>query len=151
MCLINTHSLEPASARPDFDPRSAAHAARRVGVEPFLYNTFVDRNEDGLLHTCRGLTNTLDWTVTSNPIEGALDEAILNFVLVAGTGTRTVAVDANNAGLIRLETDTLSFTNLGVEHGNSRGRNGGGCSGTPTSQPIPASPWRCEPATQTPA
>jgi streptogramin lyase len=68
---------------------------------PFIYNTCLDREADGYIRTSRGLGHVLSWqnangADTDGGVESAQDEAILNYVRVAGTGVRTVAVDANN-------------------------------------------------------
>ncbi|MFN6390615.1 MAG: T9SS type A sorting domain-containing protein [Bacteroidota bacterium] len=67
---------------------------------PFLYNTCIDRNGDGLIKTSRGLGNILPWTNaggvdTDGGVETAEDEAITVYTRVFATGARTVAVDAN--------------------------------------------------------
>jgi streptogramin lyase len=68
---------------------------------PFNYNTCVDRSGDGLIKTSTGLGNILGWSNagganTNGGVTTADDECIINFTRVTGTGTRTVAVDANN-------------------------------------------------------
>jgi|CXWL01.1.fsa_nt_gi streptogramin lyase len=68
---------------------------------PFQYNTCVDRDGDGLLKTSFGLGNVLLWTNaggvdTDGGVATAEDECIINYTRVTGTGTRTVAIDANN-------------------------------------------------------
>lgn len=68
---------------------------------PFLYSTAVDRDGDGLIKTSAGLGNVLPWTNAGNAdrwggVSTAEDECIINYTRVAGTGTRTLAVDANN-------------------------------------------------------
>lgn len=68
---------------------------------PFQYNTCVDRDGDGLLKTSFGLGNVLPWTNaggvdTHGGVATAEDECIINYTRVTGTGTRTVAIDANN-------------------------------------------------------
>jgi streptogramin lyase len=69
---------------------------------PFAYNTCIDRDGDGLIKTSRGLGDIRPWTnaggVDSCPggVATAEDECIINYTRVTGTGTRTIAVDANN-------------------------------------------------------
>ncbi len=68
---------------------------------PFIYNTCIDRNSDGLIKTSRGLADILPWTNaagadTHGGVTTAEDEAITIYSRVSGTNTRTVAVDANN-------------------------------------------------------
>ncbi len=68
---------------------------------PFDYSTCVDRDGDGLLRTSGGLGDVLPWPNTGGAdthggVSTAEDECIINYVRVNGTGTRTVAVDANN-------------------------------------------------------
>jgi hypothetical protein len=68
---------------------------------PFAYSTVDDRDGDGLIHTSRGLGNILAWTNaggvnTDGGVSTAEDEAIINYTRVAGSHTRTIAVDRNN-------------------------------------------------------
>jgi hypothetical protein len=68
---------------------------------PFQYNTCVDRDTDGLIKTSMGLGNILPWPngggVDSNGgVSTADDECIINYTRVIPTGTRTLAIDANN-------------------------------------------------------
>jgi streptogramin lyase len=68
---------------------------------PFTYNTCVDRDGDGYIRTSRGLGHVLGWAngggVNNNGgVSTADDESIINYTRVTGTGTRTIAVDANN-------------------------------------------------------
>lgn len=68
---------------------------------PFDYNTCIDRDGDGLIKTSRGLGDILAWTNTggvdnNGGVSTAEDECIINYTRVTGTGTRTVAIDANN-------------------------------------------------------
>lgn len=68
---------------------------------PFIYNTCIDRNNDGLIRTSRGLGNVLDWNNplganTNGGVSGAEDEAIINYTRVLATGARTIAVDESN-------------------------------------------------------
>jgi hypothetical protein len=68
---------------------------------PFAYNTCADRNLDGLYATSRGLDDIRPWPNTGGidndgGVDTAADECIINYSRVAGTVTRTVAVDANN-------------------------------------------------------
>ena len=61
---------------------------------PFIYNTCVDRDGDGLIHTSFGLASKLDWSGAD--ASGALDEAILAYVPTTPTAVRSVAVDGDN-------------------------------------------------------
>jgi hypothetical protein len=68
---------------------------------PFEYNTCPDRNGDGLIKTSNGLGNILAWSNaggadSNGGVSTADDECIINYTRVTGTGTRTVAIDANN-------------------------------------------------------
>ena len=68
---------------------------------PYDYNTCFDRDGDGLIKTSLGLGNILPWpngggADTFGGVSTAEDECIINYVLTPGTGTRTVAVDAQN-------------------------------------------------------
>lgn len=68
---------------------------------PFQYNTCVDRDGDGLIKTSRGLGNILPWTNAGDAdryggVSTAEDECLINYTRVTGTGTRTLAIDANN-------------------------------------------------------
>lgn len=84
---------------------------------PFQHSTCVDRDLDGLIHTSRGLGDTIPWTNaggadTHGGVSTAGDECIINYTRVAGTGTRTIAVDAANdlwvGGLTNREHEKLS-------------------------------------------
>ncbi|MFD1146891.1 Vgb family protein [Saccharothrix hoggarensis] len=68
---------------------------------PFAYNTCDDRDADGLYATSRGLGDIRPWTNAGGADDGggvttAADECLITYSRVAGTNTRTVAVDANN-------------------------------------------------------
>lgn len=68
---------------------------------PFAYNTCADRDGDGLYATSRGLGDIRPWTNAGGAddnggVTTAADECIITYSRVAGTNTRTVAVDANN-------------------------------------------------------
>ena len=76
---------------------------------PFQYSTCADRHgatiadaaPDGLIKTSSGLANILSWSNaggadTHGGVSTAEDECIINYTRVTGTGTRTVAIDANN-------------------------------------------------------
>ena len=68
---------------------------------PFGYNTCVDRDGDGLFATSRGLGDIRPWTNAGGAdanggVTTAADECLITYSRVAGTNTRTVAVDANN-------------------------------------------------------
>lgn len=68
---------------------------------PFQYSTAVDRDGDGLIKTSYGLGNILPWSNAGSAdsnggVSTAEDECIINYTRTVGSGTRTVAVDANN-------------------------------------------------------
>ena len=68
---------------------------------PFAYNTCLDRDEDGLIATSRGLGDIRTWANTGGAddnggVTTAADECLINYTRVAGTNTRTVAIDGNN-------------------------------------------------------
>ncbi|MHC4065870.1 MAG: Vgb family protein [Planctomycetota bacterium] len=68
---------------------------------PFQYNTCVDQDGDNLIKTSRTLGDIRPWTNTGGDddnggVSTAEDECIINYTRVTGTGTRTVAIDANN-------------------------------------------------------
>ncbi|MFH1687944.1 MAG: T9SS type A sorting domain-containing protein [bacterium] len=68
---------------------------------PFAYSTVADRDGDGLIKTSLGLGNILAWSNsggadTDGGVTTADDECIINFTRVEATGTRTLAIDANN-------------------------------------------------------
>jgi RHS repeat-associated protein len=83
---------------------------------PFYYNTCQDRDGDGLIKTSRGRGHILPWSNSNlvsnfvdsdgdrtnasgaiiNGVSTAEDEAIINYIRVPGTGTRTLALDANS-------------------------------------------------------
>lgn len=68
---------------------------------PFAYNTCRDRDSDNLIATSRGLGDIRPWTNAGGAdnnggVTTAADECLINYTRVAGTNTRTVAVDANN-------------------------------------------------------
>jgi Ca2+-binding RTX toxin-like protein len=68
---------------------------------PFDYSTCIDRDADNLIKTSTGLANILPWSNAAGAdsnggVSTAEDECVINYVRVVGTGTRTVAVDANN-------------------------------------------------------
>ncbi len=65
------------------------------------YSTCVDRDGDGLIKTSRGLGDVRPWPDAANAdlcggVTTADDECIINYTRVIGTGTRTIAIDANN-------------------------------------------------------
>ncbi len=68
---------------------------------PFVYNTCVDRNTDGLIATSKGLGDVRPW-LTAPSVNGnqavntAADECVINYTRVTGAGTRAIAVDADN-------------------------------------------------------
>jgi len=68
---------------------------------PFQYSTCLDRNFDNLIKTSSGLGNILPWTNaagadTDGGVTTADDECVINYTRVFGTGTRTLAIAANN-------------------------------------------------------
>ena len=70
---------------------------------PFVYNTCVDRNNDGLIKTSRGLGNILPWPDRTDGsggetafIQDAEDECILLYQRTSGVAIRHVSVDADN-------------------------------------------------------
>lgn len=68
---------------------------------PFAYNTCLDRDGNGLIATSRGLGDIRPWTNAGGAdnnggVSTAADECLITYSRVAGTNTRTVAVDANN-------------------------------------------------------
>lgn len=68
---------------------------------PFAYSTCSDRDDDGLIATSRGRGDIRPWTNAGGVdddggVETAADECVINYTRVAGTNTRTVAVDASN-------------------------------------------------------
>ncbi len=71
---------------------------------PFRYNTCVDRDNDGLIKTSRGLTDIRPWPDisdgvggTAGIVEDADDECILIYQrLTSAPGVRHISVDANN-------------------------------------------------------
>jgi streptogramin lyase len=70
---------------------------------PFIYNTCIDRNGDGLIKTSRGLGNILPWTNAGGVdndggVDTAEDEAITVYTRVLATGARTIAVDGSPDG-----------------------------------------------------
>jgi len=71
---------------------------------PFGYNTCVDRNADGLIHTSKGLDDILDWPDitdgmggTDGIVQDAVDECVLLYQrLPNAENPRHVSVDADN-------------------------------------------------------
>ena len=71
---------------------------------PFIYNTCVDRDGDGLIHTSTGLGQAgmgdlLQWGANDtlvNCLSNALDEAIIHYVRTMPTGVRSIPIDASN-------------------------------------------------------
>ena len=62
---------------------------------PILYNTCVDRDGDGLVHTSRGLNNVLTWASESLPT-GDGDEAVTRYVRTVPINVRSISVDGDN-------------------------------------------------------
>jgi DNA-binding beta-propeller fold protein YncE len=61
----------------------------------------VDRNGDGVITTSTGLDDVKPWTNAGGAdnnggVSTAVDECIIHYTRTAGTGLRTIAVDANN-------------------------------------------------------
>ena len=106
---------------------------------PFIYNTCIDQDFDGLIRTSNGLANILDWDAALTGVDDnggvatADDECVINYVRTAGTGVRTVAVDANNdlwvGGLINREHEKIDGVTgipvLGTQFNISCGGYGG--------------------------
>lgn len=68
---------------------------------PFLYNSCIDRDGDGLIRTSGGKGHVLSWANaggadSAGGVSTAEDEAILRYIRVASPAVRTVAVDTNN-------------------------------------------------------
>jgi hypothetical protein len=89
---------------------------------PFIYNTCIDRDQDGLIHTSRGLADKLLWPgpYPNGGLAVAEDECICQYVRVATRGTRHVSVNRDNDlwvggfldfNFVRLEHDTGQFLN----------------------------------------
>ncbi|MDU0288323.1 hypothetical protein [Saccharothrix longispora] len=96
-------------------------------VGPFSYNTCEDRDQDGLFATSRGLGDIRPWTNaggvdTDGGVETAADECLITYSRVAGTNTRTVAVDADN--------------NLWTGGSNTRHQLISGADGSPLTAPV---------------
>jgi streptogramin lyase len=80
------------------DADGIANPAGQYLKPPFIFNTCIDRNGDGLIKTSRGLGNILNWSNaggvdTDGGVATAEDEAITVFTRVMATGARTLAVD----------------------------------------------------------
>ncbi|WP_197043307.1 Vgb family protein [Saccharothrix sp. NRRL B-16314] len=94
---------------------------------PFGYNTCADRDGDGLIATSRGLGDIRPWTNaggvdSDGGVDTAADECLITYSRVAGTNTRTVAVDADN--------------NLWTGGSNTQHQLISGADGTPLSAPV---------------
>ncbi len=68
---------------------------------PFQYTTCIDKNNDGLIKTSRGLGNILAWSNaggadTNGGVFTADDECIINYTRTIATNARTIAIDSNN-------------------------------------------------------
>jgi hypothetical protein len=67
---------------------------------PFIYNTCIDRDGDGLIHTTYGLADILPWQGNGDPLQSGVDmaddEAIIEYVRTDGTQDRTIAVNRYN-------------------------------------------------------
>lgn len=84
------------------DANGAPNPVGEFLAPPFLYNTCVDRNGDGLIRTSRGLGNVLGWpNITDGAggadgiVQDAEDEAIQIFQRTTGSRVRHVSVDAS--------------------------------------------------------
>ncbi len=62
---------------------------------PFIYNTCVDRNRDGLIRTSLGLGDRIAWNDPALPA-GDGDEAVIYYVHTTPANVRSVAVDRDN-------------------------------------------------------
>jgi hypothetical protein len=69
-----------------------------VSPEPngFIYNTCIDRDRDGLIHTSYGLGDALAWTDPALLTPGDGDEAVVAYVRTTPIFARSVVVDRNN-------------------------------------------------------
>ena len=123
---------------------------------PYQYNTCIDRDGDGLIKTSLGLGNFLPWTNaggadTNGGVSTADDECIINYTRVTGTGTRTVAVDANNdvwvGGTGDRDHEQLSGV-TGQPSGAADRRRAGGA--TPVRRLGCATPGDARPVTRSP-
>jgi hypothetical protein len=66
---------------------------------PFIYNTCVDRDGDGLIHTSLGVDHVLHWGTNDSLVNGlsnAWDEAIIHYVKTMPTGVRSIPIDGSN-------------------------------------------------------
>ena len=67
---------------------------------PFTYNTCIDRDGDGLIHTSPGLDSlgvehVYQWDDSAD-VSNATDEAIVRYVRTVATDVGTIAIDTNN-------------------------------------------------------
>ena len=72
-----------------------------VRISDASYNTCIDRDGDGFIHTSSGLADILAWSNgggvdSAGGVSTADDEAITEYTRVPCTGTRTIAVDKFN-------------------------------------------------------
>jgi streptogramin lyase len=87
---------------------------------PFLYNTCVDRDGDGLIRTSRGLGDVLAWPDVTDGlggatalVEDALDECIVVYQRTPAINIRHVSVDANDDAWVGgFPGDTQLFNKL---------------------------------------
>lgn len=66
---------------------------------PFIYNTCIDRDGDGLIHTSSGLGDVLSWGPNDSLVDGitnAADEMVLRYIHVMPTGVRSIPIDGSN-------------------------------------------------------
>lgn len=85
------------------DASGTANPNGQFLAPPYLYNTCIDRDGDGLIRTSRGLNDVLDWPDVTDGAGGAdgivhdaLDECIQIFQRTTGIVVRHVSVDAND-------------------------------------------------------
>jgi hypothetical protein len=80
---------------PDPEPLPPGQLPGEYLQPPFVYNTCVDRDGDGLIHSSYGLDSRLAWTDQALP-PGDGDEAIIYYVRTTPTYVRSLVVDRDN-------------------------------------------------------